>query len=120
MRYSSYDLFRTNALFVILLAHAFLMPFFYVLYKLNYYDFLNWFEYFDNSPIIRMIVIPLFILSVFCYFKYFRKDKRLYILDKYEGKYKGLIKYSFIIFILLLLMPSLLTVLMANIFFNFF
>lgn len=116
MRYPNYDLFRTNSLFVILLSYVFFVPTFYILYKLDYYDFLNWFKYFDDSPIIRMIVIPLIILSVFCYFKYFRRDKRLCILNKYEGRYKILIKYSFIIYVLFLLIPSLLTVFLVNIF----
>ncbi len=117
---SGYDLFLTNAQFVMMLMYTFFVPFFYILYQLDYHNILNWFEFFDRAPLTRMAIIPLIIVSVFCYFNYFREKKRVHILAKYEGRYQTLIKYSFIIYLLLIFAPLLLTFLLLNIFLNFY
>lgn len=112
-----YDLSRTNALFAILLMHALVLPFFYILYQLDYHNILDWFQFFERAPLTRMGIIPLIIVFVFCYFNYFREKKRVHILDKYEGRYKTLIKYSLIIDFSLLLAPILLTIFISKYFF---
>lgn len=112
-----YGLFGTNALFAMLLMHAFVAPFFFILYQLNYHTILDWFQFFDRAPLTRMVIIPLIIVSVFCYFNYFREKKKVQILDKYEGRYKTLIKYSLIIDFSLLLAPILLTIFISKYFF---
>lgn len=114
-----YGLFGANTLFAMILMHAFVFPIFYILYQLNYHNILDWFEFFDRAPLTRMAIIPLLIVSFFCYFNYFREKKRAHILNKYEGRYKTLIKYSFIIYLLLIVAPFLLAVLSVNIFLNF-
>ena len=84
--------------FVVGKLFLFLLPSLFLLNKLYENGILNWYKYYDSSGTTRLFVIfiSFFLLYVYCFFNYFRKKKKITILQKFRGKYQNLIKHSLI------------------------
>lgn len=108
--------------FVVGKLFLFLLPSLFLLHKLYEHGILNWHIYFDYSGTTRLSVIFIFFFALYayCFFNFFRKKKKMIILQKYRGKYKVLIRHSLLFSLSTFIILPLLFVLAIDLFFKLF
>ena len=106
--------------FVVGKLFLFLLPSLFLLHKLYEHEILNWYKYFDYSGVTRLSVIftSFFVMYVYCFFNFFRKEKRIIILQKYRGKYQNLIKHSLVFVFSTMFAIPLIIILLIELFFK--
>lgn len=116
-RFNSRNLQRLQTVFVAQQCMFFILLFLIPIDK--YFDtkFLIWIKLLTNDIKTVRLFVMVFVIStiiIYNYYTIFRKDVREQILIKYKGKFKTLIKYHNVIFVLLLLLPFILICLLDN------